>query len=259
MKISLTLSILLTISLTCFASFVQAKQFKVLVFSKTDGWHHKAINEGVTGLRTLAKKHHFAMEWHEDASRINDENLKQFDAIIFLLTTGNILNNKQQQAMEKFIQSGKGFVGIHSAADTEYQWPWYQKLVGRYFIIHPEIQTAKLKVESRNLPGLEAMPNELLWTDEWYQFSEVQTDNLHYLLSVDESSYNPNADWGNVKGQGMGNFHPIAWYHNYDGGRSFYTGLGHLPAIYENSLFLSHLYGGIYWVATGKGLKNIVK
>jgi len=256
MRLPFLTAVILTAFLTCFVNSLQAKQFKVLLFTKTDGWHHKAINEGVTGFRNMARKHHFELEWHEDASRLNDENLKQFDVIVFLLTTGNILDAKQKLAMEKFIQSGKGFVGIHSASDTEYQWPWYQKLVGRHFIIHPEIQTAKLKVESRDFPGLATMPDELLWTDEWYEFSDAQIDNLHYILSVDESSFDPIADWGEVKGQGMGKFHPIAWYHQFDGGRSFYTGLGHLPANYENPLFLAHLYGGIYWAATGKGIKS---
>lgn len=258
MTIKITITILFAVFFASFASSIQAKQFNVLLFTKTDGWHHKSINEGVTGLRKMAVTHHFELEWHEDASRLNDENLKKFDAIVFLLTTGDILNAKQQQAMERFIQSGKGFVGVHSASDTEYQWPWYQKLVGRHFIIHPEIQTARLKVESRIFPGLETMPDELLWTDEWYEFSDAQVDNLHYILSVDETSFEPKADWGNVKGQGMGSFHPIAWYHQYDGGRAFYTALGHLPANYENPLFLSHLYGGIYWAATGKGIKKIL-
>ena len=254
MRIPTTLPVLLAVFFASIAFSAQAAQFKVLLFSKTNGWHHESIHEGVSGLRKMAIKHHFELEWHEDANRINEENLKQFDAIVFLSTSGNILNTKQQLAMEKFIQSGKGFVGIHSASDTEYQWPWYQKLVGRHFIIHPAIQTAKLKVDSRIFPGLESMPDELLWTDEWYEFSDAHVDNLHYILSVDEDSFDAKADWGKVKG--MGNFHPIGWYHPYDGGRAFYTALGHLGANYEDPLFLSHLYGGIYWAATGKGLKN---
>jgi len=236
------------------ASVAQAKQFKVLLFTKTDGWHHKSIHEGVGALRKMADAHFFDLEWHEDASRINDDNLKQFDAIIFLLTTGNVLNDAQQAAMEKFIQSGNGYVGVHSAADTEYKWPWYQQLVGRHFIIHPTIQTAKLTVENRSFPGLSTLPDEQLWTDEWYQYSAPQVDDLQYLLSIDEQSYDAKADWGHVKGEGMGNFHPVAWYHHYDGGRSFYTGLGHVAANYESPMFLAHLYGGIYWAATGKGM-----
>lgn len=237
------------------ASTAQAEQFKVLVFTKTLGWHHQSINEGVDALRGLALRHHFLMDWEEDASIFNDERLKQYQVIIFLLTTGDILNDEQQAAMERFIRSGKGFVGIHSASDTEYDWDWYTKMVGRTFHIHPEIQTAKLEVLDPKFPGLEVMPKRLLWTEEWYEFSPERSKDLHYILAVDEKTYDPAADWGKVKGTGMGKFHPIAWYHHYDGGRAFYTALGHQPATYSEPLFLAHVYGGIYWAATGKGIE----
>ena len=190
-----------------------AAQFNVLLFTKTDGWHHKSINKSVSAFETMSKKYHFTYEWHEDASRFNDDNLKKFDAIVFLLTTGDILNEAQQKSMERFIKSGKGFVGIHSASDTEYDWPWYKKLVGRNFKIHPVIQTGKLYVLEPDFPGLARMPKSFLWTDEWYEFGEENIDGLKYILSVDEKTYSPQADWGRVKGEGMGKFHPIAWYH----------------------------------------------
>ncbi len=251
-KISFILIFIVNIFFTC---AISAEQFKVLVFTKTTGWHHESILDAVSAVRSLSEKHHFEMEWHEDASRINDDNLQQFDAIMFLSTSGDILNDDQKRAMEKFIRSGKGFIGVHSASDTEYDWEWYTQLVGRMFEIHPVIQTASLQLESRNFPGLERMPDSLLWTDEWYDLSPEKVEGLNYLLSVDERSYDTKSDWGDKKGDGMGDFHPISWYHDFDGGRSFYTALGHLPAVYKNELFLDHLYGGIYWAATGKGIK----
>lgn len=232
----------------------QRKQFRVLLFTKTAGWHHQSIHEGVAAIRDLGEKHFFTVDWQEDATRINDRNLEGFDAIIFLSTTADILNEAQQASFEKFIQSGKGFVGIHAAADTEYEWDWYTKLVGRMFRIHPAVQTARLTVEKANFPGLESFPKSQLWTEEWYQYDEEKIDGLNYILSVDESTYAPKADWGRVAGEGMGDFHPISWYHEYDGGRSFYTGLGHMGATWEIKEFLDHLYGGIYWAATGKGM-----
>ncbi len=235
--------------------FAQKKQFKALLFTRTAGWHHESINEGVDAIRLMAERNFFDIEWHEDPSRFNDKNLEQFDVIIFLNTTGDIFNEEQQAAMEKFIRAGKGFVGIHSASDTEYDWPWYTKLVGRMFRIHPAIQTARIKVLDRKFPGFELMPDEQLWTDEWYEFGEEKTTGLNYLLSVDEKTFDPKADWGRVAGTGMGSFHPLAWYHNYDGGRSFYTALGHLPSKFTDPGFLAHLYGGIYWAATGKGMR----
>lgn len=234
---------------------VHAEQFNVFLFTKTDGWHHKSINAAVTAMEKLSRKHHFSMEWHEDAARINEENLEQYDAIVFLLTTGNILNDDQQRALEKFVQAGKGFVGIHSASDTEYQWDWYAKMVGRNFHIHPLIQTAELTVIDRRFPGMERMPDRFLWTEEWYEFSAEKIDTLNYILSVDESTFDPKAVWDDKSGEGMGGFHPVAWYHEYDGGRAFYTALGHMGSTYNDTLFMEHIYGGLYWAATGKGIR----
>lgn len=120
------------------------------------------------------------------------------------------------------------------------------------FYIHPTIQTARLQVVDSTFPGLQGFEQGKLWTEEWYQFSEEKVNDLHYILSVDEKTYNPKADWGTKKGSGMGNFHPVSWYHNYDGGRSFYTALGHMPTDFTNEAFLNHLYAGIFWAATGK-------
>ncbi|MEA5140915.1 ThuA domain-containing protein [Arcicella rigui] len=246
-----TLLLLLALSMSS-ASFAQ--QFKVLLFTKTAGFHHESIHEGVTAIRQLAARNSFTVVWQENASVFNDKDLADFSAVIFLSTTGDILNDEQQAAFERFIRSGKGFVGVHAASDTEYDWAWYTKLVGMMFKIHPAQQTAYLKVEDSNFPGMERFPKKLLWTDEWYEFGELKSKDLHYLVSIDEKSYNPYAKWGTNEGKGMGNFHPISWYHNYDGGRAFYTALGHIPLTYSDQTFLDHLYGGIYWAATGKGL-----
>lgn len=249
--------ILLLVALSCLSALSFSKQFNVLLFTKTSGWHHKSIPAGVNNMESLAKEHHFNLVWHEEASYFNDKFLAEFDVVIFMMTTGNILNNEQQSALKKFIQSGKGFVGIHSASDTEADWPWYQKLVGRSFLIHPHIQSAELHVTNHNFPGMSQLPSALLWTDEWYDFGPENTPNLQYLLTVNEQSYDTKSDWGNgKKGDGMGDFHPIAWYQEFDGGRSFYTSLGHLNAVHDNHLFKSHVYGGIFWAATGKGISK---
>lgn len=248
-------------ALTClvfFAAATQAEQFNVLLFTKTAGFHHTSINAGVTGVQTLAKKHYFNVDWYEDSGKFNDETLKNYDVIVFLLTTGDVLNKEQQAAMQRFIQSGKGFVGVHSASDTEYDWPWFTQLVGRNFYIHPPKQTAEINVLNEHFPGVERMPSTFLWTDEFYEFGKENIKGLNYILSVDESTYDPTANWPdrNVSTTGMGEFHPIAWYHQFDGGRSFYTGLGHIDAVYTDPLFMAHLYGGIYWAATGKGIRS---
>jgi len=230
-----------------------SQQFKALLFTKTDGFHHESILEGVSTIKMLANRHHFTVDWHENATIFNDKALEGYAVVIFLNTTGNVLNDEQQAAFEKFIRAGKGWVGIHSASDTEYEWPWFTKMVGMMFKIHPQNQTAYLKVENSNFPGMERFPSKLLWTDEWYEFQERKSDDLKFLLSVDEKSYNPNVKWGEKEGKGMG-FHPISWYHPYDGGRAFYTALGHIPLTFTDQIFQNHIYGGIYWAATGKGL-----
>lgn len=246
--------IVVILTFLVFSSNLFAQQFKILLFTKTDGFHHESINEGVTAIKQLANRNTFSVDWQENASVFNDKELSKYQAVIFLNTTGNILNEEQQTAFEKFIKSGKGFVGIHSASDTEYDWAWYTKMVGMMFKIHPQQQTAYLKVEDSDFPGMERFPKKLLWTDEWYEFSAKKSNNLKILVSVDEKSYDPYAKWGDNEGKGMGTMHPISWYHNYDGGRSFYTALGHIPSTFSDQTFLDHIYGGIYWAATGKGL-----
>ena len=230
------------------------KQFKALLVTTTRGWHHESIHKGVLAIQQLAVNNNFDMVLFEDPDAFNDKYLEQFKVVIFLNTTADIFDSAQQKVMERFIQSGKGFVGIHSASDTEYSWEWYRKLVGRMFYIHPVIQTAKLNIVAAGFPGVQAFAGNTLWTDEWYEFGPEEVVGLQYILAVDETTYNPKVAWANrnKKGVGMGTFHPVAWYHNYDGGRAFYTALGHLPAVYGNTNFLDHLYAGIFWAATGK-------
>lgn len=245
---------LFTVAVLFSTAAIAQPQFKALLFTRTAGWHHQSINEGVDGLRVLAQRHQFELNWQESPYVFNDEFLSQYDVIIFLSTTGDILNDEQQAAMEKFIQSGKGFVGIHAASDTEYEWEWYTKLVGRMFEIHPVNQTTRVTKINSTFPGLERMPETFLWTDELYEFREENIDGLNYLLTIDESYYEVQPPWGNRKTEGMGEFHPVAWYHEFDGGRSFYTAFGHMPETFSDVMFLEHIYGGIYWAATGKGI-----
>lgn len=236
------------------AGAAHAEQFSVLLFTKTAGWHHDSTHAGVTAVKALGDLHDFKVFWTENASLVfNDKELPKYKAVIFLSTTGDVLDPAQQAAFERYMKAGGGFVGIHAAADTEYDWPFYTKMVGHMFHIHPVVQTATMKVEDANFPGMDRFPKRFLATEEWYEYDASRSTNLHYLLSVDEKTYKPYAKWGPKEGKGMGNFHPLAWYQEYEGGRAFYTGLGHLPATFGDANFLHHLYGGIYWAATGNG------
>ncbi len=241
------------------------KQFKSLLITETAGWYHESIEDGILAINELAATHNFEVVRQQNAIKITNEGLKDIDVVIFLSTTADIFDDNEQLVFEKYIKSGKGYVGIHAASDTEYEWEWYTRLVGRMFHIHPIQQTAKLNIINHNFPGLEHFPDTLLWTDEWYEFGEEKVSKLNYLVTVDETTFDPNVTWKNRDpdangvmidrvGKGMGKFHPISWYHEFDGGRSFYTGLGHIKRVYKNQWFLDHLYGGIYYAATGKGI-----
>lgn len=232
-------------------SFAQ-KQFKALLVTTTRGWHHEALHAAVLAVQQLGAKNNFDVELWQDPNGFTDKYVSQFSVIVFLHTTGDIFDTAQQKVMERFIQSGKGYVGVHSASDTEYDWDWYTKMVGRMFRIHPAVQTAKLTVLDPKFPGLQGFGNGRLWTDEWYEFGPEKTSGLQYILAVDETTYNPKVQWGEKKSEGMGALHPIAWYHNWDGGRAFYTALGHVPQSFSDPDFLNHLLGGIRWAATGR-------
>jgi type 1 glutamine amidotransferase len=219
----------------CFSVLsVSAKQ-KVLVFSKTKGFHHASIEVGIPAIVKLGQEHNFDVDTTTDAAKFTYDNLKQYAAVIFLSTTGDVLNDAQQGEFEKYIKSGGGFVGVHSATDTEYDWPWYGNLVGAYFKIHPAQQFAVLHVVDPNFIATKGLPKEWRRFDEWYNFKWI-APNLHVLITIDEKTYT-----GGLNGDN----HPMAWYHDYDGGRAFYTELGHTDESYSDPLYLGHLLGGI--------------
>lgn len=215
---------------------------RVLVFSRTLGYRHDSIERGVAALDELGHERGFSVVASEDAARFADASLGAFDVVVFLCTTGDVLDDSQQDAFRRFVQRGGGFVGIHSASDTEYSWPWYGELVGAYFRAHPAIQPAALVVENGVHPATVGLPTRWLRTDEWYAFQTNPRPQVDVLLRLDESSYSP----GDT---GMEGDHPIAWAHEFDGGRAFYTGLGHTQASYDEPEFRAHLTGAIEWAA----------
>ena len=216
---------------------VFSKSYKILVFSKTAGYRHtSAIKTGAALIVDLGKKNNFSVDVTEDADVFTSANLRQYAAIVFLCTTGDVLNEQQQQAFESYIRSGGGFAGVHSATDTEYDWPWYGELVGAYFKNHPRgQQQVDLHVTDQSHVATGHLPKIWKKTDEFYNFKWIGLD-LNVLIKADENSY---------RGGENGSFHPISWYHMYDGGRAFYTALGHDEKSYHDPLFIRHLLGGI--------------
>jgi len=228
--------ILLLIMALSSTAYVSAKQKKVLVFSKTSGFRHgSAIAAGKRAIPELGTKNNFQVDTTENAEVFTANNLKQYTAIIFLCTTGNVLNDQQQQAFEQFIKNGGGFVGLHSSADTEYDWPWFGELNGAYFKSHPKQQEAVFNIVDPDNIATAHLPKPWKRFDELYNFKWIGLD-LHVLITIDEKSYTGGAN---------GEFHPMSWYHEYDGGRAFYTALGHDNKSYEDPLYLQHILGGI--------------
>jgi type 1 glutamine amidotransferase len=212
----------------------------VLVFTKTNGYRHASISSGIEALRALGAEHGFRVEAIEDSTAFRAGRLAAFDVVVFLNTTGDVLGPNGQAALRTFVEDGGGFVGVHSATDTEYDWPWYGRLVGAYFKRHPRVQTATVRVEDAVHPSTAMLPAEWVRRDEWYDFRSNPRDSARVLLTLEESTY---------EGGTMGADHPIAWCRSMGRGRSWYTAGGHTHAAYRDSLFRRHLLGGLRWAA----------
>ncbi len=234
-------SIFILFFLLC--SCEKKENFRLLIFSKTTGYRHESIGIGKLTFIELGKKNGFDVDTTENADLINEENLKNYRAVVFLNTTQNILDPVQQADFKRFIEAGGGFMGIHAAADTEYEWPWYGDLLGAYFKSHPKTQQAKFK-KAEDSELVKNLPAEWIRTDELYNYKRISKD-INVLYTLDETSY---------EGGENGDYHPIAWYHEFEGGRSFYTGMGHTPESYADSLFLDHIWQGVKYVTGGPKL-----
>lgn len=218
---------------------------RVLVFSKTTGFRHSSIPNGIAAITKLGQENGFDVDTTENANMFNEDTLKKYSAIIFLSTTGNVLDYRQRAAFERYIQAGGGYMGIHAAADCEYDWGWYGRLVGGYFYDHPgihdtfhNVQPGMFNVVDQSNAATKDLPKQWQRTDEFYSFKKLDSANIHVLIKIDESTYNG--------GKRMVN-HPMTWYHEYDGGRAFYTALGHTEDSYTETNYLKLLLGGIQY------------
>jgi uncharacterized protein len=218
----------------------------ILVFAKTKGFRHQSIPKGKQTLMMLGTQNNFRVDTTEDAAAFTLENLKKYKAVVFLSTTGNILDDAQQAAFEQYIKGGGGYAGIHAAADTEYDWPWYNQLVGAYFLSHPKNQNVDIVVHSKDHPATAMLPDRWRRYDELYNYKKIVL-GIKVLATLDEGSY---------KGGANGLNHPFIWYREFDGGRSFYTGGGHTNEAFDEPLFQQHLLGGIEYAMRRKNVKQ---
>jgi cytochrome c len=217
---------------------------RVLVFSKTAGFRHTSIEAGKKAFSKMSSEKGFVVDFTEDAGSFHTANLKKYNAVVFLSTTGDVLNDAQQEEFERYIQAGGGFVGIHAAADCEYEWPWYGRLVGAYFLDHPmpdNVQKGKFYVTGKNNFATRDLPDSFERSDEFYSFKKIDP-TINVLVKIDETSY---------KGGKNGGDHPMSWYHDFDGGRSFYTNMGHTDETFTESLALNHIWSGLQYAMGG--------
>ncbi|TDZ49548.1 hypothetical protein CTRI78_v008053 [Colletotrichum trifolii] len=227
-----------------------AQPFKVLVFSRTTGYRHDSIPASIAAVRKLgATTGLFEIEATENADEaITHESLSRFKTIVFLHNTGaDLLDDSQMSALKGYLRSGGGFVGVHAAASGMKGDDWYGRLVGAHFDSHPEPEEGSLVVEDPEHYIMSA--GDCLcrkWMDEWYNFTSHprHNGNLHILVRGDPSTF---------AGGGMGDDHPLTWCQEFDGGRSFYTAMGHFDEAYEDDWFLGMLLRGIAWTARAEG------
>jgi cytochrome c len=223
-----------------------SQESRVLVFSKTAGYRHSSIGVGLAAIRKLGQENGFAVDATEDAAAFTSKNLARYAAVVFLNTTGDVLDAAQQDDFERYIQAGGGYVGIHSATDTEYDWPWYGRLAGAWFNGHPgnpNVRKGTYRVLDKSHPSTAGLPDRWDREDEFYNFKSIDP-TIHVLVEIDEKSY---------EGGTNGDHHPMSWYHDFDGGRAFYTNMGHTEATFSEPLFLQHLLGGLrYAMGTGR-------
>lgn len=250
MKKSSVQQLYLLLALFILANACTSKPKSVLVFSKTAGFRHASIEAGITAIQQMGAEKGFDPHFTEDASQFNTADLNKYQAVIFLNTTGDVLNAEQQDAFERYIQAGGGYVGIHAATDTEYDWPWYGQLAGAYFLDHPadpNVQTGTMVVEKQDHWATQGMPEQFEKTDEFYNFQNI-SDQIQVVLTIDESTYT---------GGKNGDQHPMSWYHDFDGGRAFYTAMGHTDETFSEDIFLNHLWAGLHYAMGGQQPKAL--
>lgn len=213
-----------------------AQATRILVFTRTTGFRHDAIPVAVDTLRALADEAGLSVEHSEDPALFRDDALARYRAVVFASTTGDVLDAAQQAAFERYVHAGGGFLGVHAAADTEYDWPWYGELVGAWFASHPPgLQTTRVTFA----PGAGATGTAWRVTDELYNYRRNPRGHADVIATIDEGDY---------AGGTMGDDHPIAWCHDRFAGRAWYTGLGHDASVYADPVYRALLTRGLRYV-----------
>ena len=229
------------------ADLATASERRVLVYTKNGkGYVHDNIAASVAAIQKLGATNSFAVDVSNDPVVFTDQNLKRYNALVFDNTNNEIFDNEEQKAaFQRYIRAGGGFVGIHSACGSMRQWPWFWEMLGGKFLRHPKLQPFTVKVKDPKDPSTAHLPASFQWTDEFY-FLDNMPDGLHVLLAGDLTTLNDPAK-DKYPGKKFGDEFPLAWRHQFDGGREWYTALGHKPEHYSDPKLAQHILGGILW------------
>lgn len=248
--LSLAAITILTFNLFACSPSQKNDTMNIVVMTKTDGFRHDNITVAVEALINLARENNWRLHHTEDSLYFNQQNLDTLDLVIFLQTIGDIFDDHQRKNIQEFVENGGGLLTIHTGTITENNWPWFSEMMGAKFIGHPPVEKGKLIIEDRTHPATSFLPDSVwIMEDEWYSFDRNPRDEVHVLISIDESSYDvDNNEWFPGVNQRMGD-HPLVWYRYSGKGRVFQTALGHPKELYSDSLFLKHIQGAILWTA----------
>lgn len=209
---------------------------RILIFSRTLVYRHESIPHAAQVLTELAAADGHATDHTEDPAVFTAEGLRDYRLVVWLSTSGEVLDGDQREAFAGWLAAGGGWAGIHSATACEYTWPEYERIAGAILDSHPEPQTATVTVADPTHPSTHGLLSPWVHTDEWYNFRRHPPAHRTVLLTVDENSYS---------GGNMGPHHPIAWCGPYHKGRTWYTSLGHATQAYDTPWLQAHLRGGL--------------
>ena len=241
------------VALILVVTAVHAQKKRILIYTHNGkGYVHENIAASVTALTKLCTDNRWAVESSDSPGVFTAENLKRFDCIIFSNTNNEGFDTEEQkEAFMAYTRAGGGFVGIHSASGSERKWPWFAAMLGGRFVRHPELQPFTIKVIDKKHPATNMLGDTWSWEDECYYTNNLNPD-IHVLLAADMTTIKDDKKV-EYPAQIFGDYFPLSWCHEFDGGRQFYTALGHKAEYYQDAKCLSHLQGGIAWAL---GTKN---
>ena len=233
------------------AQTINWKKIKVLVYTKNGvGFVHDNIENSIIALKAMGEQYGFSVDATEDPSVFTDENLQQYDALVFSNTNNDVFDTDAQRvALMRYIQAGGGFVGIHSASGTERKWKWFKQLLGATFYWHDKYQPFTVNIIDAKHPSVAHLPRKWVRVkgDEFYYLKQMNV-NLHVVAVNDATTLEGENE---RRLDTFGDVFPSVWCQEFDGGRSWYTSLGHGKEDYMDEEFRKHILGGIEWVVKG--------